>query len=207
MSTGYELRLTFFGPLISRACISVPARQNALTLPLQTGFWVLRIAEVISLLAIPGLNIPYLTSTNIHLTSLSVLGFLCTCRGALIRYQCYHTLGKFFIFERSLKSDHSLVTSGPYTILRHPSYLGKILNTVGMMLWCVSPGSWVRESGVLEPLWGRTVLGIYFSTLVGILGTLLWRMPKEDATLRGAFGKQWNEWARGVPYMVLPGIF
>ncbi|KAF8890123.1 hypothetical protein BD779DRAFT_1438753 [Infundibulicybe gibba] len=177
-----------------------------LTPPLQTGFWVLGIAEVISL-AVPQLNIPYLTSTNIHLTSLSVLGFLCACGGALIRYQCYRALGKFFTFERSLKRDHSLVTSGPYGIVRHPSYLGKILNTAGMMFWCGSSGSWVRESGVLETFLGRMVLGIYFSALMVILSTLLWRMPKEDATLRAAFGKQWDEWARRVPYMVLPGIF
>ncbi|KAF8890122.1 hypothetical protein BD779DRAFT_1622666 [Infundibulicybe gibba] len=189
MSTGYELRLNFFGPLISR-----------------TGFWVLGIAEVVSL-AVPQLNIPYLTSTNIHLTPLSILGFLCIFGGALIRYQCYRTLGKFFTFERSFKRDHVLVTSGPYSVVRHPGYFGSTLNTVGMVLWWGSPGSWVRESGVLETFWGRVALGMYFSVLMAILATLIWRMPKEEAMLKDAFGKQWDEWAQRVPYMLFPGIF
>ncbi|OAX34700.1 ICMT-domain-containing protein, partial [Rhizopogon vinicolor AM-OR11-026] len=49
----------------------------------------------------------------------------CMCViGAAVRSHCYRTLGRLFTFELSIRQDHKLVTSGPYSIVRHPSYTG-----------------------------------------------------------------------------------
>ena len=54
--------------------------------------------------------------------------------GGLIRYKCYRTLGSMFTFEMSIRKDHILVTSGPYAIVRHPSYTGIILVAIAVSL-------------------------------------------------------------------------
>ena len=44
--------------------------------------------------------------------------------------------------------------------------------------------------------------------LITILPSLLglWRMPVEDAMMKREFGKDWDEWAKAVPYRLFPGI-
>jgi len=39
-----------------------------------------------------------------------------------------------FTFEMSIRKNHKLITSGPYAIVRHPSYVGVILVASGLML-------------------------------------------------------------------------
>lgn len=33
------------------------------------------------------------------------------------------------------------------------------------------------------------------------------RMPVEDEILRSEFGKEWDEWAKAVPYRLFPWIY
>ena len=54
--------------------------------------------------------------------------------GGLIRYKCYRALGTMFTFEMSIRKDHMLVTSGPYSIVRHPGYTGIFLVVIGIFL-------------------------------------------------------------------------
>ena len=54
--------------------------------------------------------------------------------GGLIRYKCYRAMGTLFTFEMSIRKGHMLITSGPYAIVRHPSYAGVILVVIGMFL-------------------------------------------------------------------------
>ena len=57
-----------------------------------------------------------------------------TILGGLIRYTCYKALGCMFTFEMSICRNHKLITSGPYAVVQHPSYVGAILVASGMML-------------------------------------------------------------------------
>ncbi|KAH7884185.1 hypothetical protein F5I97DRAFT_1669120 [Phlebopus sp. FC_14] len=52
----------------------------------------------------------------------------------------------------------ALITSGPYAVVRHPSYTGFILCVLGVLVVHGSPGSWLRTSGVLGQLWVRAVV-------------------------------------------------
>ena len=120
----------------------------------------------------------------------------------------FRHLGQFFRIDTSIQKDHELIVSGPYSIVRHPSYASLILLSVGWFPWHLGKGSWIMESGLWNTTLGRLLIAIYFSVL-HILGMifLLPRMSKEDAALRNKFGKKWDDWARRVPYSVFPGIY
>ncbi|KAF8967266.1 hypothetical protein BDZ97DRAFT_543557 [Flammula alnicola] len=128
--------------------------------------------------------------------------------GTLIRVITYRYLGRFFRFEASIQRDHQLVTGGPYSIVRHPSYTGLLISHPGWFLWQFGRGSWVRESGLFNTVVGKAIV-LSFAGLV-ILGTLyltLTRMSNEDKALRKQFGAQWDQWASKVQYAVFPGIY
>jgi len=127
--------------------------------------------------------------------------------GGFIRYRCYQVLGRFFTFERSIKRDHELVTTGPYSIVRHPSYAGTMLVYTGMTLCHWTRGSWVRESGLLDtPIGGGLAYG-FTALIISTFLPLLGRMSKEDKMMRTTFGDAWARWASQVPYALIPGIY
>ena len=68
----------------------------------------------------------------------------------------YRALGRFLTFEVSIRNGHQLVT-GPYGIVRHPSYAGILLLYIGAILHYSSPCMWLRESAVLDTLLGRMI--------------------------------------------------
>ncbi|KAJ8509106.1 hypothetical protein ONZ45_g8690 [Pleurotus djamor] len=41
---------------------------------------------------------------------------------ALYRRHCFAVLGRHFTFDLAIRKNHKLITSGPYSIVRHPSY-------------------------------------------------------------------------------------
>ena len=54
--------------------------------------------------------------------------------GGIIRHMCYQSMGAMFTVERSIRNDHVLIKSGPYAIVRHPSYTGLLVVFIGMIL-------------------------------------------------------------------------
>lgn len=138
----------------------------------------------------------------VFLAGCGVLAF-----SAFVRLQCYRALGRHFTFELSLKRDHQLVTAGPYSIVRHPSYTAIMATVVGLTLCHASEGSWVRESGVLDTTGGK--LAAYGWLVMAVYSTvsLVARTIQEDKLLKKQFGEQWTVWAKNVPYRLFPGIF
>ena len=144
----------------------------------------------------------------LHLTPVIVLGGIMIIIGSLIRFITYRYLGEFFRFEASIQRNHKLVTGGPYSIVRHPGYTGLLISHSGWFLWQLSEGSWIRESGLLDTVQGKfVVLSYTVSVILGGLYLVLMRMSNEDEALRKHFGKQWDDWAKRVPYYVVPGIY
>jgi protein-S-isoprenylcysteine O-methyltransferase Ste14 len=62
----------------------------------------------------------------------SWLGTFLAVGGTLFRLWAIRTLGRFFTRSVRVSSDQPVVRDGPYRWLRHPSYTGSILASVGV---------------------------------------------------------------------------
>jgi protein-S-isoprenylcysteine O-methyltransferase Ste14 len=65
--------------------------------------------------------IPILSNRFSGWTLLEVEFFLCAIGGASLRLWCFKCLQKFFTFNVTVKKDHKLITTGPYSLLVHPA--------------------------------------------------------------------------------------
>ena len=142
------------------------------------------------------------------MTPLSLLGAVLWTCGAALRLRTFRELGRFFRFEISIQENHKLIVTGPYAYVRHPAYTGMLMANVGWFLWNGASGSWVRECGFFASPTGILCLAVYVA--VAILSTSaipFSRMSKEDEVLKRKFGRQWDDWAKRVPYLVIPGVY
>ena len=140
-----------------------------------------------------------LTPTTTFATSLIVLG-------AAIRIWCFREMGRHFTFHVTLLKNHKLITTGPYNIVRHPSYTGAIFLSVGNMIWYTARGSWLRESMIYQiKLSWLFITPVMLSNLLG-LSVILRRTPVEDAMMKREFGKDWDEWVKAFPYRLFPEV-
>ncbi|KAI0747195.1 hypothetical protein C8Q80DRAFT_1105397 [Daedaleopsis nitida] len=144
---------------------------------------------------------------SLRLTGLSFAGCLFGFAGGFIRVWCHQTLGRYFTWQVAIRDDHQLVTSGPYAIVRHPSYTGYLLLGGGAFMLLFSPGSYLAESGMLGTVAGKITafVALAYASFVGV--SLLSRVPKEDYVLRKEFGEQWEAWARNTPYRLIPYLY
>ncbi|KZV85685.1 hypothetical protein EXIGLDRAFT_775348 [Exidia glandulosa HHB12029] len=139
---------------------------------------------------------------DVYATWLSGMGALLSVSGTLLRLWCFRVLGQRFTFQLATHDSNRLVTSGPYTFCRHPSYLGGILCFYGTCLVFLSPGSAIMARLGL-------VLGVVWPWAVCILAFLppLWaRIGKEEAMLGQEFKEEWTAYCRVVRARLVPGI-
>lgn len=127
--------------------------------------------------------------------------------GSFLRLQCYRTLGRHFTYELALQNGHQLVTSGPYSVVRHPSYTCLMLCQIGLLLCQATPGSWIMESGILNTLAGKIPAYTSLALQMYAWVNLVRRTAREDGFLKKEFGEQWVLWAKNVPYRLIPGIY
>jgi protein-S-isoprenylcysteine O-methyltransferase Ste14 len=149
-------------------------------------------------------------SDNLRMSNAAALGVFATVLGTWIRLMTYRYLGRFFRFEASIQKDHELIVSGPYSVVRHPSYTGLMLVFIGWFPWHMEKVSWVMESGLWDTTFGTMLIMAYSSISIIMFVTsyfVLERMSREDAALRKRFGKKWDDWAKTVPYSIFPGIY
>ncbi|KAK7463385.1 hypothetical protein VKT23_006740 [Stygiomarasmius scandens] len=188
--------------------------------------WLTVFAEVISILAVrfPG-AFASVTATGVPVSSLmslfvedkgslgpalntvQVAGCLLSVCGGLLRYWCYRALGDLFTFQLTVREKHHLVTTGPYSIVRHPGYLGSSITAVGDLLRVFSRGSWVRESGILQTTTGRMAFVPWALTWVSITLLAASRAKTEDEMMKKNFEQEWIRWSSRVKYKFIPGLF
>ncbi|KAF9238465.1 hypothetical protein BU15DRAFT_75163 [Melanogaster broomeanus] len=147
------------------------------------------------------------------LTPAFLAGSVLSIAGSLLRIHCYRALGRMFTFELSIRRDHKLITSGPYSVVRHPSYTAVIGLTLGELLCCFTRHSWVVAcSGLFpsldaEPRLTNVLACTWVSMVVAICMALMQRVRNEDDMLEKNFGEQWKEWVRRVPYRLVPWVY
>jgi len=54
--------------------------------------------------------------------------------GLLLRVWSIYTLGSFFTVNVAIHKEHQLIHTGPYTLVRHPSYTGLLLELLALSL-------------------------------------------------------------------------
>ncbi|KAI6013241.1 hypothetical protein EDC04DRAFT_3121230 [Pisolithus marmoratus] len=145
------------------------------------------------------------------LTPIFFIGGCMAIAGSLLRMACYKALGPFFTYELSIRDQHKLVTSGLYAFVRHPSYTGSLCFSIGQYLCFFDESSWLVACSGLFPrsehvrtclVWGIRI--VIYSALAEYLRR---RTNQEDAMLERHFGKEWKDWAKRVPYKIVPWVY
>jgi protein-S-isoprenylcysteine O-methyltransferase Ste14 len=139
-----------------------------------------------------------------HITSPFVFGAGLIIAGALIRLRCFREMGRHFTFALSLRDNHTLITTGPYAVVRHPAYTGGNMTVLGAVLTLMYDGSWWFAGGYATA-WGRFLaLNFIVSGLLVVRACL--RGHKEDDYLKTSFGEQWERFEKQVPHRYIPGV-
>ncbi|KIJ30607.1 hypothetical protein M422DRAFT_186926, partial [Sphaerobolus stellatus SS14] len=136
------------------------------------------------------------------IVGMALVGF-----GGGLRIVCFRTLGKFFTFEITIRPEHKIVDIGPYGVVRHPAYTGSLFLFIGAIILANGPESYPWASGLSTSSFIiRYLLHAWSAYLVYVVYSLLSRGPIEDRGLHEEFGKDWEDYAKRVPYRFIPGI-
>ncbi|HLJ44005.1 MAG TPA: isoprenylcysteine carboxylmethyltransferase family protein [Candidatus Binataceae bacterium] len=114
------------------------------------------------------------------------LGVLLFAGGGALRIWPVFVLGRRFSGLVAIQPGHTLVTTGVYSVIRHPSYLGLLVNSLG---------------------WGlafRSGVGVLLTALTML--PLLARIGAEERLLRSQFGDEYAAYCARTPRL-LPGLY
>lgn len=106
--------------------------------------------------------------------------------GMALRFWAFRTLGRYFTFTVQTSADQEVISTGPYRVLRHPSYAGGALILAGIGL---ALGNWLSLAANL------------CIPLIGIVN----RIRVEEHALRAVIGDTYASYAaarkRLVPFI------
>jgi protein-S-isoprenylcysteine O-methyltransferase Ste14 len=106
--------------------------------------------------------------------------------GGALRLRPVFVLGRRFSGLVAIQHGHTLVTTGIYGVIRHPSYLGMLVTSLG---WALA-----FRSGV----------GVLLMVLT--IPPLVARIHAEEALLRGHFGAEYDAYCART-WRLIPGIY
>ncbi|KAH9944989.1 uncharacterized protein BXZ73DRAFT_95976 [Epithele typhae] len=159
-------------------------------------------------LSLPVDEATFATCARIRITPAFLVGWTLLVVGAWLKMASFRELGKHFTFEVTVQNDHRLVTTGPYSVVRHPAYTATWIMFVGTVLCAFSEGAWFRESGFLHTWKGRLIALLWVADLTYAPSMMVFkRVRVEDALMKKTFGKEWDEWTKQTPWAVLPWIY
>ena len=114
------------------------------------------------------------------------LGVVLFTAGGALRIWPVFVLGRRFSGLVAIQPGHALVTGGVYNLIRHPSYLGLLVNALGWSL--------AFRSGV----------GLLLTALT--IPPLLARIRAEERLLRTQFGGEYDAY-RARTWRLIPGLY
>jgi protein-S-isoprenylcysteine O-methyltransferase Ste14 len=114
------------------------------------------------------------------------LGVVLFAAGGALRLWPVFVLGRRFSGLVAIQPGHSLVASGVYGVIRHPSYLGLLVNSLG---WALA-----FRSGV----------GVLLTAL--LIPPLLARINAEEKLLQTQFGGEYDAY-RSRTWRLIPGLY
>ena len=116
-----------------------------------------------------------------------VFGFILFLFGLALRWFSIGYLGRYFTVNVAVNPEQTVVDSGPYRYVRHPSYTGALLAFIG---FGCSLCNW---------------LSILFLTLP-IIAAFLWRIHIEEEALLEALGDNYVKYMRRTARLA-PGLY
>jgi len=149
--------------------------------------WVIAALALIGLLAA---FLPALTDRKEFWTldgdAIRWLGVVLFVAGGALRLWPVVVLGNRFSGLVAIQPGHTLVTSGVYGVIRHPSYLGLLVNSLG---WALA---------------FRAGVGVLLTAL--IIPVLLARIRAEERLLHSQFGAEYDAY-RARTSRLIPGLY
>ena len=116
----------------------------------------------------------------------TIAGIVVILLGTALRWWAIVTLGRYFTIDVAVRSTQSVVQSGPYRFVRHPSYTAILIMLLGVSLALAN--------------WASLVV-MLASGLIG----LLYRVRVEERALVEALGQPYRDYMRTttrfIPFM------
>ena len=107
--------------------------------------------------------------------------------GSLLRRYCWRVLGEYFTGDVTAKPDQPVITSGPYRLVRHPSYTAGMMMFIGVGL---ALGNWVSLALLT----------------IATIATYSYRVAIEERALLETIGEPYRSYMRErkrfIPYIV-----
>jgi protein-S-isoprenylcysteine O-methyltransferase Ste14 len=123
--------------------------------------------------------------TSQHVVRLLALGLMLF--GLAVRWAAILTLGRLFTVNIAIHSDHAVVQTGLYRLVRHPSYTGLLIAFLGLGM---ISGNWLSILGLLVPITFAVVN----------------RVAKEERALLNSLGPEYAAYCARTKRFV-PGLF
>jgi protein-S-isoprenylcysteine O-methyltransferase Ste14 len=114
------------------------------------------------------------------------LGVVLFAAGGALRLWPVFVLGRRFSGLVAIQPGHTLVTSGVYGVIRHPSYLGLLVNSLG----------WVLAF--------RSAVGVLLTALM--IPPIVARIRAEEALLRAQFDEEYGAYCARTSRLI-PGLY
>jgi protein-S-isoprenylcysteine O-methyltransferase Ste14 len=107
--------------------------------------------------------------------------------GSLLRRYCWRTLGDYFTGDVKARSDQPVIRSGPYRLVRHPSYTAAMMMFIGIGL---ALGSWASLALLA----------------IATIGAYSYRVAVEERALLDTIGEPYGAYMRErkrfIPYIL-----
>jgi len=110
-------------------------------------------------------------------------GLVCAILAFQMGWSAIAALGKFWSLHVEIREGHEFVQSGPFRVLRHPTYFSMILELLAVGLLCSA--------------WWTLLL-----VPVALVPAIILRLRLEEPALVDKFGDKYREYQRRVPMLI-----
>jgi protein-S-isoprenylcysteine O-methyltransferase Ste14 len=132
--------------------------------------------------ALVAFNVPATAITSAR-TFLLCLGILLINAGVAFRFYAIHVLGTSFTTTVAVAPKQTVIETGPYRLIRHPSYTGLLITMLGLGL---SSTNWLS----LLILMGCVLIGLSY------------RIYVEEHALKAHLGQQYQEYMQRTKRLI-----
>ncbi|HEX6509562.1 MAG TPA: isoprenylcysteine carboxylmethyltransferase family protein [Chloroflexota bacterium] len=119
--------------------------------------------------------------------ALFVLGIAVWLGGILFRFYSMRVLGRFFTYDVAISKGQHIVEIGPYRVVRHPSYLGGLIASIGL--------------GMTMTNWAALLLPLCCSAI-----GYAYRIPIEERALVQGLGEPYVQYIKRT-WRLVPHVF